>query len=386
MARVKISEFRAKTILAQAFGFEYAGMEVDLNAVPDAIPEGSYAVKVDQAVKKRNKLGLVKLGRNEHEVLQDLAEFREQGYNFALVEPMSQHDREQERFIALDRSDKGVTIAYSNKGGVDIEENADSLQHVTVGEAGWQQKFDDLNPEILNKLIEVFEADQMAYLEVNPFIVAENPLFIPLDAAIEVDSAAEFVVRDWQRSDIRNAKMIKSPSEKLVEDLQANSNASLTLRVLNPNGSLFLLLSGGGASVVLADELAHKGLANELANYGEYSGNPNDQETYQYTRAIIDLLKASTAPRKTLLIAGGVANFTDVAKTFKGITAALKQEAEYLKQNNVGVYVRRGGPNQEAGLEQMRSFLDSLGVKHFVYGPDVSLADFINRVAEELQA
>jgi succinyl-CoA synthetase beta subunit len=206
---------------------------------------------------------------------------------------------------------------------------------------------------------------------------------VPLDAAIEVDSAAEFIVKGaWTKSDIREPKMAKTAAEEQVEAIAASSPASFSLRVLNPQGSVFLLLSGGGASVVLADELSHAGLAAELANYGEYSGNPSDEETYGYTMALLDLMKASEAANKILIIAGGVANFTDIAKTFSGIIKALRKEADYLKTQKVAVYVRRGGPNQAAGLLKMDSFLKSLGLdEHAVYGPEMSLAAFIESIA-----
>ncbi len=51
---------------------------------------------------------------------------------------------------------------------------------------------------------------------------------------------------------------------------------------------------------------------------------------------------------------GGIANFTDVAKTFTGIIRALKEYKEPLKKHKVKIYVRRGGPNYEEGLNKMR--------------------------------
>ena len=48
-------------------------------------------------------------------------------------------------------------------------------------------------------------------------------------------------------------------------------------------------------------------------------------------------------------IGGGVANFTDVRVTFKGVVAALKAHQKQLKQQGVKVYVRRGGPHEKDG-------------------------------------
>lgn len=50
---------------------------------------------------------------------------------------------------------------------------------------------------------------------------------------------------------------------------------------------------------------------------------------------------------KVLIIGGSIANFTNVAATFKGIIRALETFADKLKQHNVVTYVRRGGPNYQ---------------------------------------
>ena len=37
------------------------------------------------------------------------------------------------------------------------------------------------------------------------------------------------------------------------------------------------MVAGGGASVIYADTVGDLGFAQELGNYGEYSGGPNTQ-------------------------------------------------------------------------------------------------------------
>lgn len=55
---------------------------------------------------------------------------------------------------------------------------------------------------------------------------------------------------------------------------------------------------------------------------GEYSGAPNEQQTYDYARTILKLMTRFKDPRgKVLIVGGGIANFTDVAATFKGTHA-----------------------------------------------------------------
>jgi ATP citrate (pro-S)-lyase len=62
------------------------------------------------------------------------------------------------------------------------------------------------------------------------------------------------------------------------------------------------------------------GFAAELANYGEYSGAPSEQQTYEYAKTILSLIvKEKNPDGKILIIGGGIANFTNVAATFKVI-------------------------------------------------------------------
>ena len=80
---------------------------------------------------------------------------------------------------------------------------------------------------------------------------------------------------------------------------------------------------------------------------------------------------------KILIIGGGIANFTDVKKTFKGIVRALNQFAEKLIEGNVKIWVRRGGPNYQDGLKLMKQTGDRLGLQMQVYGPETHITAIV---------
>ena len=106
------------------------------------------------------------------------------------------------------------------------------------------------------------------------------------------------------------------------------------------------MVAGGGASVVYADTIADSGFGHELANYGEYSGAPSTEHTFEYAKTIISLMTRKRDPRgKILIIGGGIANFTDIAATFTGLIQALEQYQDDLKSHKVSIWVRRAGPN-----------------------------------------
>lgn len=205
-----------------------------------------------------------------------------------------------------------------------------------------------------------------------------------LDAAVLVDSAGEQYAQ-WTSNDTVGARTM-TEVETAIAELNENSTAALSFRVLNQDGALWLLLSGGGASITIADEAHNAGKAELIGNYGEYSGGPTTEETYLYAKQVLKQMLRSSAPKKALIIAGGVANFTDVKKTFAGIIQALKELQDECKNQGVKVFVRRGGPNEVEGLASMKKYLTDNDLFGSVHGSDVILTDVIHEALEYVNA
>jgi ATP citrate (pro-S)-lyase len=95
--------------------------------------------------------------------------------------------------------------------------------------------------------------------------------------------------------------------------------------------------------------------------------------------ALVDLITRGTPhpDGKILIIGGGIANFTNVAATFKGIIRALKEYRSPLISHKVRIFVRRGGPNYQEGLNAMRLLGESLGVPIKVYGPATHITEIV---------
>lgn len=367
MARAKISEYRAKSIL---LGSEYKGIQVRAGERPEALP-GTWVAKVDQGVKKRFKQGLVVVDVAPMEALHAIEQWKEKGFSRFLLEPYVAHTPEEEQYLSLERVREGIRVLHAREGGIDIEAHPEAVHTalirstedipIVAASLGLPEKF-------FRDLIGSFDSNFFSFLELNPLVV-RGAEAIPLDAAALVDSAGAFFTRAWGNDDLVKANG-KHDAEKNVEILAATTPASLKLTVLDPNGALFFLLSGGGGSIVIADEAQLEGASKLLGNYGEYSGGPTRQETYLYAKEVINLLLSSRAPKKALVIAGGVANFTDIKKTFAGIVDALSESAEILRAQGVTVFVRRGGPNEAAGLALMEEFLSRENLLGSIHGSD----------------
>jgi len=393
MARKKISEFRAKTILINSLGKKYLGISIDVSKDLDAQlsglePSKRYVLKVDQGVKKRKKKGLVIFDLTKANANEKISQLAGLGYSHFIIEEFLEHEGFSEKYLAVERVREGKRLYYSNTGGIDIEENKELIKSFLVKNYEQIREAAEvlgLDVEVLNGILNVFDEYYFSFLEINPLVV-HNEEFYFLDTAVEVDSAAEFFVANaWSRDDFRESGSHEKTNEEIeIEKLKEKSPASFSYEILNPNGSLFLLLSGGGASLVTADEIYQQGKGGELVNYGEYSGNPNTEETYIYTKNLLSTLLHSNSPKKAIIISGGVANFTDVRNTFKGIIKAMSDVADELRSNNVKVFVRRGGPYQKEGLLMMKEFLEKENLLGVVSGPDMILTDIVKPAIEHI--
>jgi ATP citrate (pro-S)-lyase len=163
-----------------------------------------------------------------------------------------------------------------------------------------------------------------------------------------------------------------SKEEKFISDMDAKTGASLKLTV-------WTLVAGGGASVVYADAIASAGFVSELANYGEYSGAPTETQTFNYARTVLDLMLRSPVhpDGKVLFIGGGIANFTNVASTFKGVIRALREVAPVLNEHKVQIWVRRAGPNYQEGLKNIKAVGEELSLDMHVYGPEMHVSGIV---------
>ncbi len=311
-----------------------------------------------------------------------------------IIEPMTPHKDSDECYLAITANKNGDTILFYHEGGVnvgDVDSKASRLE-VPIGtypsSAEIQKKLlEKVSANCKNHLagfIEAlfkFYADlNFTYLEINPFVVTKNAI-VPLDLAAKLDSTAEFESGSkWGNIEFPAPfGRALSKEEAFIEDLDSKTGASLKLTVLNPEGRVWTMVAGGGASVIYADTITDLGFMNELANYGEYSGDPSEEFTYLYAKTILDLMTRKPHPKgKFLLIGGGIANFTDVAATFKGIIKALKEFQKNLQENKVKIYVRRGGPNYQEGLCQMRELGEKLGVPIEVYGPETHMTKIVS--------
>jgi ATP-citrate lyase beta-subunit len=323
-----------------------------------------------------------------------------------IVEPFTPHEQKDEYYISATTVGEDDVLYMSAEGGIDVEEGwGDKVKEVAI-----PINMNDADMEHLIKanipadipandkerfstfaiqFFKFYRDMNFAYVEINPIVMIDNDMHI-LDMVARLDDTAGYLmVSKW--GDIEYPTPFgmedQSPEEKLVADADAKSGASLKLTILNPLGRIWTMVAGGGASVVYADTIADlSDDISELANYGEYSGGPTTGETKFYADTVIDLMtrhKDAKGRDKILIIGGAIANFTDVAKTFTGIIQSFEDNVEKMREHNTKIYVRRGGPNYEKGLKDIKEAADRLGLYIEVYGPDVHVTDIVRMALEK---
>lgn len=376
MPRVKLTEYKAKRIL---LGDTYHGVSFSSGETPVLSEHGPFVVKVDQGIKKRMKQGLLALNVAGSECTASTKPWEGKGFTNFIVEPILAHDASEERYVSFERVRDGIRVLYAREGGIEIEEHPEKVETFFIREkedVRVVSEKTEIPRALIDSVLQAFEKEYFALLEINPLVIQNGEAHL-LDAAVLVDSSAQFFANGWNAGDIvKQAK--KHPREAAVEALAETTPASLKLNVINPDGSLYFLLSGGGGSIVIADEAELLGMGKEIANYGEYSGGPTREETYLYAKEVLALMLASSAPKKALVIAGGVANFTDVKTTFGGIIDALTEHADALRKGNVRIFIRRGGPNEKEGLALMEAFLEKEQLHGSVHGSDAVITSAVD--------
>ncbi|KAA8493680.1 ATP-citrate synthase alpha chain protein 2 [Porphyridium purpureum] len=372
-------------------------------------------VKPDMLFGKRGKSDLVALNKSWDEVVEFVSarmgtELEVSGVKGRIttfiVEPFVPHDFEFYLCIQAHRAHE--LLSFGDCGGVEIESNWDRVRSVQVPveeslteemlEAVLIDVRDKGQKAVLNRFInaafQAFRDFDFTLLESNPLTIVPSTdktgelQVLPLDIRVELDSYATFKnMQLWNDLEFPEAwGRSKIHEEKVVQNLDDKSGASLKLSVLNPRGHIWTMVAGGGASVIYADTVVDLGWGDELANYAEYSGNPKQEETYLYARTLLSLAtKYLDGKRRVIIVGGGVANFTDVAATFTGIIQALKDFKGKLQEGKTKIFVRRGGPNYKAGLRLMQECCLEIDVPVEVYGPDTSMTKIVELGIEYLK-
>ncbi len=347
---------------------EYQGKQLFArHGVP--VPAGRPASTVDEAVDAADEIGypcVVKAqvqigGRGKAggiKVANDRAEAEEHAkailgmdirgltVHEVWVEGASEIASEYYASVIFDRSEKAPLIMLSTKGGMDIEEVAetdpDAIARLHVDPLLGFQDFhgrrlafeagvdgDVVRPigGMLAKLYETFVAEEATLVEVNPLIVTPDRQVKALDAKVTLDDNALF--RHAENAALRDISA-EDPQERMAKERG--------LTYVKLDGNIGILGNGAGLVMSTLDVVAQAG--GKPANFLDAGGGSKAEAI---TQAVEVILSDDKVKAVLFNIFGGITRCDEVAR---GLIEAFNQ----IKPQ-VPFVVRLDGTNDKEGRQ-----------------------------------
>ena len=418
MAQIGIREYDAKKMLAKWLS-KYSNWNINCsNCLALKTPENTFeqilkdnkwlkdfklVVKPDQLFGKRWKHGLIWLNLDYNwvkEWIKQKSKSEVKIWNLKwqltefIIEPLIVHD--EEYYLSIQSNRDWETIYFSTEWWVDIEENwekvlsipiwtLDNIDDMKLDFKIWKNKNKQIIEDFIKAVYKMYIDYNFSFLEINPFTIKDDDI-IALDVVWKLDNTWSFESSNlWWNIDfpVSFGKSF-SKEEQFIQKLDEKSGSSLKLTVLNPKWKIWTMVAWWWASVIYADTISDLWFWKEMANYWEYSWNPSTEETKQYASTILDLMTRWKSSSKSLIIWGGIANFTDVAKTFTWIIQALNEYKDKIKKNNIKIYVRRWWPNYKEWLKNIKKAWNDLWIFIDVYGPETHMTEIVKLAINSL--
>lgn len=264
--------------------------------------------------------------------------------------------------IAYDTIAKQPVLIYSAEGGMDIEDVAEEK----ITKKLLDVRNNSINDWLFaNNLWQCFLREDARVVEINPLVKTKNGQWFAADAKIALDEDAFYRHEEWKNLAPRTMLgRLPTEREEAVKKIDEGEGyyRGTAGKYIEMDGDIAVLFSGGGASIANMDALIKTGL--KPANYTEYSGNPPREKVYQLAKIVL-----SKPGLKGLWIAGGVANFTNIAETFNGITDALDEIKPKFP-----IVVRRAGPHEDEGMRLMEECAKRNDLNIKLFGKETSMS------------
>src|SRR5919112_1205668 len=246
----------------------------------------------------------------------------------------------------FDRSAKAPLVLLSTKGGMDIEEvadtNPDAIARLHVDPLLGFQDFharrlafeagvdaDVIRPigALLTRLYDAFVGEEATLVEVNPMIVTGDRRVVALDAKVTLDDSALF--RHAQNADLRDVS---------AEDPQERMARERGLTYVKLDGNVGILGNGAGLVMSTLDVVAQAG--GKPANFLDAGGGSKAD-------AIVNAVEVILSDEKVKAVLPNV----QVEQTMLGAAALVVALASDREDHERRDADRR---HQDAGLEAPR--------------------------------
>ena len=405
MPNLKLSEYVVKKLFYKFTNKKQNFNYTNLNKPLDGVVKENLVAKIDDGSKRRFKRGLVLL----NQTIDSIKDFiKEHPNKNIFVEPMV--DIEKEYYIMIrnenDANKYFDTIYFNMVGGIDqhdplknaiiinvlLDENLDiDNMKTTFTQNNVTSDTNLLN--IIMNLFNFYRKYHFTFMEVNPLVKSKNGSYGPVDFAGMIDSCAAYLFDEEDRElvEMPYLNVTNHTVEADIAKLDSMTGSSLKFTMINPMGTVWTLVAGGGASVVYTDAIVNLGYLNQLGNYGEYSGNPPKELVTKYVDFVFDSMYSASKSQDNMIlfIGGGIANFTDIYKTFEGIFNSIDNHITKHNDDHIfkktKVYVRRGGPNYKRALARFAEIAKKYQIDISIHGPESNITDIVTMALSPLE-
>lgn len=249
----------------------------------------------------------------------------------------------------VDRATRKIVFMASTEGGVNIEDVAHDTPEKIIKmvidpligaqafqgrelakELGLDAKQTRQFADVFQKLAKLFVEEDLALLEINPFVVKTDGNLHCLDAKMVIDGNALFRHPDLKAMD--------DPSQ--VDERERRA-AEFELNYVALEGNIGCMVNGAGLAMATMDLIKLKG--GQPANFLDVGGGATKERVTEAFKIIL----SDTAVEAVLVnIFGGIVSCAMIAE---GIIAAVKDVGV-----KVPVVVRLEGNNAELGAKKLR--------------------------------
>jgi succinyl-CoA synthetase beta subunit/citryl-CoA synthetase large subunit len=219
-------------------------------------------------------------------------------------------DIAQEFFMAItyDSLGKNPVAVFSQEGGIDIEEHAarhpEKVRREPFSVRGRlpQHRAREIIADvgisgrallglgsILSTLADIFLDYDATIAEINPLALTRDGGYVALDCHLDVDDDGLYRHRDLAKKEEEPDRVEGGRSstefEKQAARIDQLDHRGVAGRVIEFEGTLGLIIGGGGASLTAFDAVQQHG--GKPANYCEIGGNPSVFKVQELTKHIL---------------------------------------------------------------------------------------------------
>ncbi len=370
---MRLLEYESKEILKK-YGIPLPNGQV-VRSSADLRMDGPVLLKAQIPLGGRGKAGgIIEAGSQEEAKsgIEHLLSTEVRGYRPKKILVEEKIPVEEEFFMAVtyDTVVKSPLAIFSVEGGVDIEELAacepekvrteyfsvrgrlpQYRAREIISDAGISGRMLMGLGSVLSSLAHIFLDCDATVAEINPLALTDEGKLVALDCHLEIDDDALFrhkeVAEKQKDSGAYEGGRTSTDFERKAAEIDNLDHRGVAGRMIEFDGTLGLIIGGGGASLTAFDAVQQYG--GNPANYCEIGGNPSVLKVKELTKHI--LCKPNV--RKIAVIMNVVSN-TRVDMVARGVVKGIL-EAGKVPSEAVAVF-RVPGAWEEEGFKILTKY------------------------------